>query len=78
MNINIEAERARAQLTKEKLSSQLGISIKTYGSYVKGNTPIPSDILLNMTKIFGCSADYLLGISEQPRRSAHSNEKSAG
>lgn len=60
MNLNIEAERAKLQITKAKLSSDLGISQKTYLSYVRGDTPIPSDVLIKMVRRFGCSADYLL------------------
>ncbi|MBD5154321.1 MAG: helix-turn-helix transcriptional regulator [Oscillibacter sp.] len=61
MNVNIEAERARKQLTKEALSSALGITSKTYMKYIRGETPIPSDTLINMANLFQCSTDYLLG-----------------
>lgn len=61
MNVNIEAERVRKQLTKEALSVTLGITSKTYSNYVRGETPIPSDVLLQMAKLFHCSTDYLLG-----------------
>jgi len=63
LNVNIEAERARKQLTKEALSTALGISSKTYGKYIRGETPIPSDVLISMADLFQCSADYLLGRS---------------
>lgn len=59
---NIEAERGRYQLTKEDLSKALGISSKTYLSYVRGERPIPSDKLLKMAALFSCSTDYLLGL----------------
>ena len=62
MNRNIEAERARMQLTKEDLSKQLGISSKTYLSYIRGETPIPSNVLVTMAGLFKCSTDYLLGL----------------
>lgn len=56
---NIEAERARLQLTKEEMARELGISPKTYRNYTNGK-PIPSTILIKMSKIFNCSVDYLL------------------
>lgn len=56
---NIEAERSRLGLTKTALSEKLGISIETYRKYVNGN-PIPSDKLLVMKELFGCTVDYLL------------------
>lgn len=65
LNCNIEAERGRMLLTKEEISSKLGITSKTYMNYVKGETPIPSDILLKMSAMFQCSVDYLLGVGDK-------------
>nr|DAI40727.1 MAG TPA: helix-turn-helix domain protein [Caudoviricetes sp.] len=62
MRANIEAERGRLQLSKEDMSKELGITSKTYLSYVRGTTPIPSDVLIKMAKRFGCTTDYLLGL----------------
>lgn len=62
MKANIEAERGRLQLSKEAMSKELGITSKTYLSYVRGTTPIPSDVLIKMAKRFGCTTDYLLGL----------------
>lgn len=60
---NIEAERARAALTKEAVSKELGISSKTYLHYIREERPIPSDTLLKMSSLFGCSVEYLLGVN---------------
>ena len=62
MNINIEAERVRKQFTKEELSARLGVASKTYTNYIRGNTPIPSDVLIKMASLFHCTTDYLLGL----------------
>lgn len=62
MNVNIEAERVRLQLTKEELSVRLGVASKTYTNYVRGETPIPSDVLIKMARLFRCKTDYLLGL----------------
>ncbi len=61
MNVNIEAERARSQMTKEAVAAKIGITQKTYSNYVKGATPIPSDVLVKMANLFHCTTDYLLG-----------------
>ncbi len=61
---NIEAERGRLQLTKEELSKRLGITSKTYLSYIRGNA-IPSSVLINMSQIFDCTVDYLLGLTTE-------------
>ena len=60
MKVNIEAERARNNLTKQSISAKLGISSKTYWNYINGHTPIPSDVLLSLSDMFHCSTDYLL------------------
>lgn len=61
MFVNIEAERGRAQMTKEALSAELGISQPTYNAYVRGDSAIPSTILVKLSELFGVSTDYLLG-----------------
>lgn len=59
---NIEAERARKGLTKEELANVLGVDRKTLRKWVNvGN--IPMDKLNQMANFFGCTTDYLLGIS---------------
>ena len=60
MKVNIEAERARNNLTKQSISAKLGISSKTYWNYINCHTPIPSDVLLSLSDMFHCSTDYLL------------------
>lgn len=61
---NIEAERGRKQFTKEDMAKALGISSKTYLSYIRGERPIPSDKLLKMAHLFHCSTDYLLDMDK--------------
>lgn len=61
---NIEAERGRSQMSKEALSRELGITSRTYWNYLAGG-PIPSDKLLHMAKLFECSTDYLLGLTDK-------------
>lgn len=61
---NVEAERGRLQLTKTKLCEKLGITTKTYNGYLSG-TAIPSDVLINMSSLFDCRVDYLLGLSDR-------------
>ena len=65
MLVNIEAERVRRGYTRETLSRELEITSRTYRNYLHGS-PIPSDKLVRMAQLFGCSVDYLLGV--QPRQ----------
>mgnify|MGYP000637163726 CR=1 FL=1 len=61
MRTNIEAERGRLQLTKGEMCKALGITGKTYNSYIKGGA-IPSTALEKLKKMTGKSIDYLLGM----------------
>ena len=50
---NIEAERARANMTQEDLANKLKIERKSYYNWqTKGNIPI--NILLSLADIFNC------------------------
>ena len=61
--MNIEAERARLALTKEQLCGKLGITYKTYQSYLGGNA-IPSTVLVKLRALTGKSIEYLLNLEE--------------
>ena len=56
---NIEAERARAGLTKEALAKKLGVDRKTLRKWVNGGN-IPIRKLTEMADIFNCYIEYLL------------------
>ena len=62
--VNIEAERGRLGMTKEQMCAALGVTGKTYLSYIRGGT-IPSTVLEKLREITGKSTDYLLGLSEE-------------
>lgn len=64
MRSNIEAERGRAGMSKTTLCKKVGITAKTYNRYLDGGA-IPSNKLLCMADIFGCSVDYLLDLTEK-------------
>ena len=59
--VNIEAERGRLQMTKGQMCEALGVTLKTYNSYIRG-AMIPSTVLETLHQITGRSIDYLLGI----------------
>ena len=67
MKDNVEAERVRMQLTKAEAAARLCVSAKTYGEYIREKRPIPSDVLVRMSRLFGCSTDYLLGMDNLPK-----------
>ncbi len=62
---NIDAERARLGMTKVGLAETLGVSYSTMKSWMSGRTDIPSSKIIEMTRLFGVSADYLLGLNNK-------------
>lgn len=64
---NIETERERIGLSKEKFAEMLGVSYKTYYNWINGVNPIPSDALSKMSQICNSNTDYLLGLSGDGR-----------
>lgn len=57
---NIEAERARNQMTQEAIADNLGITTKTYRAWIKEETDVPSSALIKLSLLFGVDIDYLL------------------
>lgn len=62
IRVNIEAERGRLQFSKTEMCRHLGITLKTYNSYIN-NGAIPSTILEQLHEMTGQSVDYLLGLN---------------
>lgn len=56
---NIQAERARRGLTKEALAKELGVSYRTLYNWER-YSQYPLEALQKMSKMFGCSIDYLV------------------
>lgn len=57
---NIDAERARHNMSLEVLACNLGVTRKTIYNWIK-NGHIPQGYLEKMADLFQCSIDYLLG-----------------
>lgn len=62
---NINAECARAGLSKLALAEKIGVSYGTLKNWMKGKGEIPASKLIAMSELFKCSTDYLLGLSER-------------
>lgn len=61
----IEAERARKGWTIEEFSEKIGIYEKTYRNWRDNEKAISSTTLVDIADVFGCSVDYLLGLSDK-------------
>lgn len=62
---NIEAERARIGLSRTDLAKNLGVSYGTMKNWMHGTTDIPASKIVEMSRLFHCSTDYLLGLDTQ-------------
>lgn len=62
---NIRGERSRQDLTQEQLAEKLGVAESTIRRWEEGTTKPASDMVVAMAGIFGCTTDYLLGLTEE-------------
>ena len=61
----IKILRKEFKLTQEELALKLGLKGKSsIANYEKGTISPSDDIKLQMSKLFNCSIDYLMGISD--------------
>ena len=53
-------------LSQVQMAQILNISQSTYSRYESGYLDIPSNILIALSKFYGVSADYILGLTNLP------------
>ncbi len=64
----LEDVRIDSDLTIKELSAILECHRDVYSRYEKGIREIPVDFLIRLAKLYNCSTDYLLGISNDRNR----------
>lgn len=60
--------RKQSRLTQKEMAIKLNIQRVTYSHYETGRSQPSIDTLIILATIFDCSIDYLVGISENPKR----------
>lgn len=55
-------------LTQKKLADMLHISQNTYSQYENGVRQLPIEILINLSGIYNVSTDYILRLTNNPKR----------
>ena len=60
----LKTVRTDAGLSQKELADKLGMPLRTYGSYERGERDISTAILLNICKTLNVSSDYILGRAE--------------
>ena len=55
-------------LTQKQLSKVLNCSQQVYSNYELGQRDIPTDILIKLASFYNVSVDYILGVSDNPKK----------
>ncbi len=55
-------------LTQKKMGEILSCSQRVYSNYERGELDIPTEILIKLAKYYEVSVDYILGITDNPKR----------
>jgi transcriptional regulator with XRE-family HTH domain len=55
--------------TQRDIANKLNIQRVTYSHYETGRSQPSIDTLIILSGIFNCSIDYLVGVSDNPKRS---------
>ena len=55
-------------LTQKSIAQSLNCSQQVYSNYELGQRDIPTDILIKLSKFYDVSTDYILGLSDDPKR----------
>ena len=62
---NMRSERARAGLSSSQVAEKVGVSKHTILNWEANRTVPDGDKLIELAKLYGCSPDYLLGLTEE-------------
>ena len=55
-------------LLQRQVAERLRCSQRVYSNYERGDRDIPTDILIRLSEFYDVSVDYLLGLTNNPRR----------
>ena len=60
--------REDCDLTQKDMARRLNCTQQAYSNYELGLRDIPTDILIRLSELFDVSVDYILGISDNPKK----------
>ena len=55
-------------LLQRQVAERRRCSQRVYSNYERGERDIPTDILIRLSEFYDVSVDYLLGLTNNPRR----------
>lgn len=53
-------------LKQREVAAYLNCSQQVYSNYELGQRDLPTDVLIKLSKLYGVSVDYLLGLTNSP------------
>ncbi len=65
MTKNIKSERVRIGISQDALAEKLGVHVNSVRRWENDEAQPGSMSLIAMSKIFNCSPDYLLGLTDE-------------
>lgn len=54
-------------LTQQSVADYLGMKQSQYSRYERGLRDIPTDVLIHLARLYHTSADYILGLTNNPK-----------
>ena len=67
---NIRALREDKDLTQKQVSDFLHCSQQVYSNYELGQRDIPTYVLIQLSEFYNVSTDYILGLTENPKKNS--------
>lgn len=68
MYIRIRDLREDHDLKQREIAAYLNCSQRVYSNYELGQRDIPTDVLIRLANFYDVSTDYILGLTNNPRR----------
>lgn len=62
---NIRSERIRMQMSQSDLAYALNVNQNSISNWETGSSTPSANNLVRMVELFGCSSDYLLGLTDE-------------
>ena len=55
-------------MKQKDLAASLNCSQQVYSNYELGQRDVPTDILIRLSQLYHVSVDYILGLTDNPKR----------
>ena len=59
--------REDSDVTQKEIAEHLHVKQNTYSQYENGQRQIPIDLLIELSRFYGTSVDYLLGLTDEKK-----------